>query len=233
VVDKNTKRIAGNRLAKLLNAENYETHQVVITEADMDNLEKVKKVITDNKGRFVLGVGGGKPIDVAKLAAFETKKQYLSVPTAASHDGIVSSQASIMVHSSKRSFVTQTPLAVIADTKIISESPYKLLASGAGDVISNYSAVRDWDLARKIRNEYYSSSAAMLSELTANMVLENADMINSRVEESAVTTCKRFRAHVLTCTGPPSTKTCPAWRAVRAWNNYDDVSAWWRLGKDP
>jgi glycerol-1-phosphate dehydrogenase [NAD(P)+] len=185
VVDKTTKKIAGNRVLKSLAAENYETDQVVITEADMENLEKVKTAITEQKARFVLGVGGGRPIDIAKLASFETKKIFLSVPTVASHDGIVSSQASVLVNSSKKSFKTHTPFAVIMDTKIISESPYKLLASGAGDILSNFSAVRDWDLARKLRNEAYSSSAAMLSELSARMILENSDTINSRLEDSA------------------------------------------------
>ena len=185
VVDKTTKRIAGNRVVKLLTAHHYETSQVVITEADITNLENVEKIITEQKGGFVLGVGGGRPIDIAKLASFKTNKPFLSVPTAASHDGIVSAQASILENHTKKSFKTHTPFAVVADTKIISESPYRLLASGAGDVISNYSAIRDWVLAKKLRNEYYSSSAAMLSELTANMVLDNAETINSRLEESA------------------------------------------------
>ena len=185
VVDKTTKRIAGNRVVKSLAAENYETDQVVITEADMDNLEKVKTVISEQKARFVLGVGGGRPIDIAKLASFETKKIFLSVPTVASHDGIVSSQASILVNSTKTSIKTHTPFAVIMDTKIISESPYRLLASGAGDILSNFSAVRDWDLARKLRNESYSSSAAVLSELSAKMILENSETITSHLEDSA------------------------------------------------
>lgn len=185
VVDKTTKRIAGNLVEKNLTSENYEASQVVITEADMENLEKVKQVIIGQKGRFVLGVGGGRPIDIAKLASFETKKPFLSIPTVASHDGIVSSQASIFENNTKKSFKTRTPFAVVADTKIISGSPYRLLASGAGDIISNFSAVKDWSLAKKLRNEYYSSSAAMLSEISAKMILEYAETISEGNEESA------------------------------------------------
>ncbi|WP_455391756.1 NAD(P)-dependent glycerol-1-phosphate dehydrogenase [[Eubacterium] cellulosolvens] len=185
VVDENTKRIAGNRTKKILARSNYEATIVVITDADMKNLEKVKEVITEQKGKFVLGVGGGRPIDIAKLASFETEKPFLSIPTVASHDGIVSSQASIMVDNTKQSINTHTPFAVIADTKIISESPYKLLASGAGDIISNFSAVKDWTLAKKLRNEYFSSSAAMLSEISAKMILEDAETISNGDEESA------------------------------------------------
>ena len=45
VVDKTTKRIAGNRVVKLLEAENYDTHQVVITEADLENLENPNNLL--------------------------------------------------------------------------------------------------------------------------------------------------------------------------------------------
>lgn len=185
IVDKTTKRIAGNRVEKLLTQENYETHQVIIDEADLTNLEQAKEKIVENKAKFVLGVGGGKPIDIAKLASFESKKPFISVPTAASHDGIVSSQASLTENHGKKSYNTHSPFAVIADTKIISASPYRLLAAGAGDITSNVTAVKDWQLAKKLRNEYFSSSAAMLSELTAKMLLESAEMIKPRLEESA------------------------------------------------
>ena len=185
VVDKNTRRIAGNKLKKILEAEKYEAYLFMVSEADIENLNLVESFIAEVKGKFVLGVGGGRPIDIAKLASYNAKKPFLSVPTAASHDGIVSSQASILENNTRNSYKTHTPFAVIADTKIISESPYKLLAAGAGDVLSNFSAVKDWVLAQKLRNEYYSSSAAMLSELTGNIILENAEIISKGGEESA------------------------------------------------
>ncbi len=185
VVDKTTKRIAGNRVEKLLVSENYDAHQVTIDEADLINMEKVKQEILEIKAKFVLGVGGGRPIDMAKLASFETKKPFISVPTAASHDGIVSGQASIRNKKHKISSKTHSPFAVVADTKIIAKSPYRLLAAGCGDVISNLTAVKDWDMAKKFRNEYFSSSAAMLSELTAKVLLKSAGMIKPRLEESS------------------------------------------------
>jgi glycerol-1-phosphate dehydrogenase [NAD(P)+] len=122
---------------------------------------------------------------MAKLASYQLQIQFLSIPTAASHDGIVSSQASIKDNGERRSFKTHSPLAVIADTRIIADSPYRLLAAGAGDVLSNLTAVKDWILAKKLRNEYFSSSAATLSELSAKMILESADMIKPRLGESA------------------------------------------------
>src|SRR3989449_103958 len=85
----------------------------------------------------------------------------------------------------ERELAAQTPIAVIMDTGVIAESPFRLLASGCGDIISNLAAVKDWALARNLRNEYYSSYAAALSELAAHLVIENASTIKPRLEESA------------------------------------------------
>jgi glycerol-1-phosphate dehydrogenase [NAD(P)+] len=90
-----------------------------------------------------------------------------------------------MDNDDRSSYKTHSPFAVVADTKIISESPYRLLAAGAGDILSNFTAVKDWILAKKLRNEYFSSSAATLSELSAKIVLENSDMIKPRLNDSA------------------------------------------------
>src|SRR5438093_1520992 len=51
-------------------------------------------------------------------------------------------------------------------------------------------AGKDWALARNLRNEYYSSYAAALSELAAHLVIENASTIKPRLEESAWFVCK-------------------------------------------
>ena len=54
IVDKNTKRIAGNKVEKFLQDEKYETQQVIIDEANLTNLEKVKARITETKTKLVL-----------------------------------------------------------------------------------------------------------------------------------------------------------------------------------
>src|SRR5438445_625338 len=60
----------------------------------------------------------------------------------------------------------------------------------AAETTMNLAAVKDWALARNLRNEYYSSYAAALSELAAHLVIENASTIKPRLEESAWFVCK-------------------------------------------
>lgn len=185
VADRTTMKIAGESAAEQLKERKVRVVVHLISDATWDAVTEAKDLITREDLDFALGVGGGRSIDVAKLAAFQAGTPFVSVPTAASHDGVVSSLASIEKGGQKQSFSAQTPIAVIMDTGIIAESPFRLLAAGCGDIISNLTAVQDWALGRNLRNEYYSTYAAALSELAARLLIENAASIKPRLEESA------------------------------------------------
>jgi glycerol-1-phosphate dehydrogenase [NAD(P)+] len=185
VADDITKRIAGLEIEAALKDAGYNVEMVCIKEADAETVTAIQGQAVEMGTAFLAGVGGGRPIDVAKCASFNAGMPFISVPTAASHDGIVSSKASIMVNGVKESLDAQTPIAVFADTGIIAKSPFRLLAAGCGDIISNKTAVLDWKLAHRLKKEEYSSYAATLSEITADMLIKNADQIKPGLEESA------------------------------------------------
>jgi glycerol-1-phosphate dehydrogenase [NAD(P)+] len=74
--------------------------------------------------------------------------------------------------------MSQAPLAIIADTQVISQAPWRFVVSGCGDVISKFTAVKDWRLAYAERNEYYGEYSASLALMSAMLVEENADQIH-------------------------------------------------------
>lgn len=184
VVDEMTKQIAGNAVQEYLQDAGFETDMAVIKAADGHTVNTIEKMAKEMGAGFLLGVGGGRPIDVAKCASFGDGLAFISVPTTASHDGIVSGRASITIDGVKESLEAHTPVAVVADTGIIVNSPFRLIAAGCGDVISNKTAVLDWKLACRLRNEEYSSYAATLSDITASLLIDNASEIRPGLEES-------------------------------------------------
>jgi len=183
VADSLTFELAGDRIRRQLVKAHFDVKRVLIEQADMATVAMVRKII----GRGVdllIGVGGGKCIDVAKFSSFQEGKPFLSVPTAASHDGIASARASIKGGRQLTSVQTHAPLAIVADTLIIKRAPHRLLAAGCGDLIANFTAVRDWELAHRLRGEPYSEYAAALSLMSAKIVMEDADVIRKHTEES-------------------------------------------------
>ena len=179
VCDKNTLEIAGNQVIEYLDAGGHPMETVVIEGANIGELDRVESY-SDNID-FLVGLGGGRPIDIAKQAGFNKDIPFISIPTAASHDGFGSARASIRDEGRKTSMQAIPPIAVVADTNIISKAPKRLLAAGVGDIISNQTAVLDWKLSGPTAD--YSEYAAALSEMAAQLVEDGIDKVASGSEE--------------------------------------------------
>lgn len=180
---KHTKKIAGRDVEENL-SEEYDVSGLTVKGATMEEVNRTLDEIRDGGFNWLIAVGGGSIIDVAKLASFRAGIPFISFPTTASHDGIASANASIKGIDAKTSVKAVPPVAVIADVEVIKTAPYRYLAAGVGDIISNLTAVRDWQLAHRIKGEYYSEYAASLSLMSAKMVIKNADVIRLGNEES-------------------------------------------------
>jgi glycerol-1-phosphate dehydrogenase [NAD(P)+] len=190
VEDPITQEIIGERIESELGEDGIECDHHIIEESSHEEAMAVMEKLSIGGFGFVVGAGGGRPIDVAKLSSFNAKMPFLSFPTAVSHDGIISATASLTEEGVKKSYKAHSPLALVADTCIIGESPYRLLASGCGDTISNLSAVMDWKLAHQKVGEEYSQYATTLANLTPEMLILKADVIAGGGQEAAWTVCK-------------------------------------------
>ena len=176
-----TARVAGERAARIL-GEKHEVEVFRVERASMGCVEEAVELARRLHADFIVGVGGGKVIDVAKLAAKLLGLEFLSVPTAASHDGIASARASIKHENGTVSKEAVAPFGVLADTEIIGSAPYRLTASGCGDVISKLTATRDWELAHRVTGEEISEYSIALSRMSARIILRSAGEIRGSPE---------------------------------------------------
>jgi glycerol-1-phosphate dehydrogenase [NAD(P)+] len=176
ISDPTTKDIAGEKVREYLKSTLY-----MVEGAADEEVEKILAEVKKNPSiKYVAGVGGGKIIDITKVVALKAKMPFLSIPTAASHDGIASPQASIK-GKVPTSLKAHCPIGVVADTSIISKAPPKLNAAGCADAISNYTAVLDWKLASKEKGEYYGDYASVLAMLSAEIIIHKADEIKNNI----------------------------------------------------
>jgi glycerol-1-phosphate dehydrogenase [NAD(P)+] len=182
-----TMDIAGSRVLSLVREVADADYFIVdtITPEIIAEAEEVGKGVD-----VFIGVGGGRVIDTAKIVSFNCCRPFISIPTAASHDGIASSRASVPVQGGSVSLEANPPFALVADTGIIAAAPHRLLAAGCADVISNYTAILDWELSHRLRGEPISEYAVALSRMTAEIISKNAEYIKPHSEESAWTVVK-------------------------------------------
>ena len=183
VTGPHTCRIAGQKTVDLLEDKGICVEGMVVSSSSLKDVEEVKEKIKEFEPQVVLGIGGGTKIDVAKLSSAHEGIPFMSVPTTASHDGIASPLVSIKGLNKPYSVMAQSPMAIIVDTSVIIQAPYRFTASGCGDIMAKFTAVRDWELAHNVKGEYYGEYAASLSLMSAKLVLGNADIIRPEAEE--------------------------------------------------
>jgi len=208
VTGPNAYNIAGKKVVESLAASGLPSDHMIVHQSTMQYVKLAEERIAEKKPCLVLGVGGGKDIDVAKLSSANMRIPFISIPTTASHDGISSPYASIKGFDKPYSVKGQAPLAILADAKLIAESPYRLLASGCGDIIAKYTAVRDWRLAHKIKNEYYGDYAADLALMSAKLVMKNAQAIRNRSQEGIRTVIEALISCGVAMSIAGSTRPC-------------------------
>lgn len=178
-----TCKVAGKAVIDSLKSSGFEVEDEVVGEVTNSLVAKVEKKILETGSNVIFGVGGGRIIDLAKYVSAKVRVPFVSIPTSASHDGISSPQVSLKNLGSPVSVKAQAPIAIIADIQIIANSPFRLTASGCGDILSKFTATCDWLLAHNLRNEYYGDYAANLALMSAKLVARNANLIREELTE--------------------------------------------------
>lgn len=145
----------------------------VVKDNQIKSINKNQKIVKSDKSDMVIGIGGGRSIDIAQIIAYNLKIPFVSLPTAASHDGIASPFVSVKSNK-PHSIVTSSPIGVFVDIDIIKKAPKRLLASGCGDLVANIIAVHDWNLGHKKTGEYFGRYSANLAEMSAKILMENS-----------------------------------------------------------
>jgi glycerol-1-phosphate dehydrogenase [NAD(P)+] len=96
----------------------------------------------------VVAIGGGRCLDVAKIAAGRAGVTVVSVPTQLSHDGICSPVAVVPGKTGRAESVPAiTPRAVYLSLPTLVGAPLAAATAGIGDLLANPLALRDWALA--------------------------------------------------------------------------------------
>jgi glycerol-1-phosphate dehydrogenase [NAD(P)+] len=137
----------------------------------------------------IFAAGGGRVMDIVKVVSNFTGIPWISVPTSASHDGFSSPFINFLlrraikkIESTAGKFEKSPPLAIIGDTNLIAKSPYKHLISGVGDLLAKLTAIKDWQLAARLRGDYYDEYAATFGLVSARIAEEGYSLIAQGTE---------------------------------------------------
>ena len=185
VADNNTLR-ASDGILDILSAGGFKCKIKLYDDlrvADSKDVDLLVGLAQDVDG--ILSVGSGSLNDICRRAAFLADKEFAIFATAPSMDGFASDTSPITTANFKMTMPARQPSVIIADTKILADSPAELKSAGFGDVIAKFTALTDWRVSTLVTGEYYCEKVANLSRAAANRMLELADKVQLNDEEAA------------------------------------------------
>ena len=153
VCDENTYEVAGKKVESMISL----AKSAVLDPHDLHANEKAVDMAQSklpDEADLLLAVGSGTVHDITRYVAYCRGIQFISIPTAASVDGFVSSVAAMTWHGVKRTLTACAPVAMVADIDIIAEAPMRLTASGVGDMLGKYTSLLDWKIGNILTGEY-------------------------------------------------------------------------------
>ena len=140
---------------------------------------------------MVVGLGGGKAIDVAKVVAKNLNASIVVVPTIASTDSPTSAVA--VTYTEEGVFdetikIGRNPNVVLMDTKVIAQAPVRLFVAGMGDALATYFEAR---MVTQTRNQNLAgglpTNAAMsLAKLSYELLISDGYKAKLAVEKGTV-----------------------------------------------
>lgn len=124
----------------------------------------------------IVAVGGGRCLDVGKLAAARAGLPLIAVPTQLSHDGICSPVAVVPDHEGRPESVgAVAPHFVFISLPTLTTAPAASVAAGLGDLLANPLALRDWALAAEHGLEDVDQRAWDLSVQSFDLITPDLD----------------------------------------------------------
>lgn len=135
----------------------------------------------------ILAVGSGTINDLCKYAAFTANKPYAVVATAASMNGYSAANASLEMDGFKQSFAAHPPLAVIADSGILTAAPKRLTRAGIGDTLCRTTVEADMLLSHVLLDTPYPRE--MFDRLRSHEEILLTGLMKARDSEAAYIEC--------------------------------------------
>ncbi len=118
-----------------------------------EELARLSAIVTQKGVDVLVGMGGGKTIDTAKIVADRAGIPVIIIPTIASSDAPCSGCA--VVYSKEGIYDTvfyqkMNPAVVLVDTAIIAEAPVRFLVAGMGDALSTWFEARSCERTHSV-----------------------------------------------------------------------------------
>lgn len=161
-------------------------------EITWEQIKKIEKAAKEASAKVIIGLGGGKIADTAKVVAHEVGARLVIVPTTSANDAYASAASLIYGEDGTVADVLnfpQNPDVVLADTQILVKAPVRLFVAGMGDALTTY-------IGGKVCQEHFFSNhfggvgtatALAVAKLSYDLLMQYGRQAKLAAEQKAVT----------------------------------------------
>lgn len=135
---------------------------------------------------LIVVVGSGTLNDLGRIVSDRTGIPYVGVCTAPSVDGYTSTVSPLIIGGHKTTLEAVYPRAIFADPSVLRSAPSVLLQAGFGDLLGKVTALSDWELSRRLNDEYHCATIEAMVRRALDATIAAAPGIAAR-EPAAVT----------------------------------------------
>lgn len=144
-----------------------------VADGTLDSAVRLTDEIRRGHYDALVGLGGGKIIDVAKYAAARVGLPVVAVATNLAHDGICSPVSTLDNDAGRGSYGVPGPIGIVVDLDVIAKAPKRFVAAGIGDAVSNISACADWELSHAVTGEPVDGLAVAMARSAGENLLRH------------------------------------------------------------
>lgn len=134
----------------------------LIEEISLESLNRLLSACKDFD--TVVAFGGGLAIDSAKYVAWKTGKRFVAIPTVISADVSVCRSVAVREDWKVRYIGDKMPDQLIIDFDIIQSAPPYLNRGGVCDILSCYTALKDWEISHANTGEPIDTKTVAATE---------------------------------------------------------------------
>lgn len=157
-------------------------------------IDRVAALVKKNEAGLVVGVGGGKTIDVVKMVANQLFMPYFVIPTSAATDAPVSGLAVVYTEAGEHLeavMLKRSADIVLMDSAIIAGAPLRLFRAGVADALATWfeaQARERSDTPNNIGKGYRRCKAGMaIAKLSFDLLMEDGLRALQDLEAGAIT----------------------------------------------
>lgn len=183
--------VAGGRLSDSLKDAGIEvvSQEWYGGECSWRNIERLCDKFRINPPDFIIGVGGGRALDAAKVIAYRLGRPMVSVPTIAATCAALTAISIINTDEGvfqEVCYEASPPHLVLVDPQIIAHAPVRLLTAGIGDTLAKWFELEATS-RKDEKGEAVVAAALSMARLAYDLLLKHGVSARESIDRKEVT----------------------------------------------